>query len=218
MKFDNFGDIFIRKIVLDQDVPLIHDWFSREYASFRGMQGKSFQEVRDKYQRMLEGEEYDLAVGVLPSSGDIIFLIECYRPEKVSIAKYYDAREGDRGFHIIVAPPERPISGLTFYVMLAICEYIFQDPLAHRIVAEPDIRNEKVLIRFVQAGYKLDQVVQLPSKTAQMVSITRDKFLAMDRGIKPKKKHLRFWKVKLKYHLVLGRAYSKFAKINYKRD
>ena len=218
IKFPGFGDIVIRPFILDDDVPVIHDWFNRDYACFRKMQGKSLHHVREKYQRLLAQSEYEVLAGILSSTGQTIFFVECYKPEDDSIGKYYDAKASDRGFHIIMAPPERSISGFTFFVMSAIAEYMFRDPSVRRIVAEPDIRNEKVLIRFAQAGYRLAKVVQLPSKTAQLVVLTRKRFSEIDRLSPPQKKRLPFRRLRLQYHLFFGRALSKLGRFVFRSN
>ena len=53
-----------------------------------------------------------------------------------------------------------------------------------RLVGEPDIRNRKVLLRLVQAGFDFGQVVHLPYKTAVMIYRTRAAFEQM-RGLPP---------------------------------
>ena len=47
--FGPSGTVVLRKMVLDEDAPLLHDWFSRDYARFWGLQGKTVDEIREKF-------------------------------------------------------------------------------------------------------------------------------------------------------------------------
>lgn len=208
-KFSGFDSIEIRKMDLDEDVPDLHDWFNRDYAKFWGMQGKSIVEVRSKFQEIFKQGELEVLMGVLESTGEKIFLLECYRPTHDILGKFYRAKDSDRGYHLIVAPPGKPVPDLTFYIMMALNQYIFRDASVQRIVGEPDLRNDKVLMRLAQAGYSFGKVVHLPHKTAQMIFVTREKFEALNHNSPPPKRELRHHALRVKYHMLLGRVIRK---------
>ena len=44
------GPVLVRALDPEIDAVTLHDWLSRDYARFWGMQGKTLEEVRDKYQ------------------------------------------------------------------------------------------------------------------------------------------------------------------------
>lgn len=203
--FEGFEALTIRPLALEDDLPVLHEWFSRDYARFRGMRGASIDALRRKYQEGIDSGAFDAFVGLRSSTAERLFLFERYSPQRAGLASYYDARQGDRGVHLIVAPADRPVHALTYFVLLAISEFIFSDSSVERIVAEPDLRNRKAVMRFVQSGYRLGPVVRLPDKVAQMVFLTRERCLAMSRSRAPSKPPLPFWAFKLEYHITLRR-------------
>lgn len=179
--------IGLRCVDLDVDAACLHDWFSRDYARFWGLQHKSLDEVRQRLSRVLRQPDRELLMGLLMPTGERLFMLECYRPEHDVLGRHYAVQAGDRGFHLIVAPPEQRIAGLTYFIMGAVDSYLFRDPSAQRIVAEPDIRNHKMLVRCAQAGYQIGQALYLPAKTARLVWLTRERFAQLDLAHAPPK-------------------------------
>ncbi len=216
--FPDFGAIEIRPMVLDEDATTIHDWVSRDYAHFWGQQGLTLPQVREKYRVMLADADFDMLIGVRTATNEKIFLLECYRPERDDLARYYKARKSDRGFHLIVAPALKPVKNMAYYAISALSQYIFRDAAVGRIVAEPDIRNTKMFARCVQVGYQLGPVVHLPNKTAQLVLLTRERFTQQQAkthaGSPPAKGNFLFRDGFVKYHLLAGRVLRKLAALS----
>lgn len=213
--FPGFGAIEIRPMVLADDAATVHDWVSRDYARFWGLQGKSVEEVRNKYRATLAHPDYEVLMGVRAATGERIFLLECYWPQRDGLGHYYKSRRGDRGFHLIVAPALKPVKNMAYYAISALSQYIFRDAAVDRIVAEPDIRNTKMFARCVQVGYQLGPVVHLQNKTAQLVLLSRDRFTQSQAqaraGSPPAKAVFPLRAGFVKYHLLAGRIRRKLA-------
>jgi hypothetical protein len=210
-----FGAIRISRFLLDDDAPALHDWVNRPYAAFWGMRGKTLAEVKAKYADIQAGTAHEAAhevlIGRLVSTGERIFLLECYRPEQDLLGRYYSVQSGDRGFHLLMAPAQTPAPGLTYHAVAAMNAYLFRDPAVQRIVAEPDIRNTKMFERCLQAGYALGKVVHLPHKTAQLIMLTRERFAALADRQAPPRPRLPLRALRVKAHLLLGRVIRKLA-------
>ena len=147
-----------------------------DYAELWGMKGLSFEKIVEIYDRV-EANQYDNAyIGELASGTKPLFLFHVYDPNKDTLSQYYSARESDRGTHRIMAPPDKKIPNLVWYVFRSISEFVFSDPNVQRIVDEPNIYNKKYYAACKQAGYRFGKVIELPDKYSQLTILTRESF------------------------------------------
>ncbi|MBG6130209.1 hypothetical protein IWQ47_001708 [Aquimarina sp. EL_43] len=160
------GDIHLRLLDIEKDIEIIHDWVTRSYATYWGMQEYTLEEVRLAYQEIIESDHHDAFIGVL--NNQPIFLMERYLAVKDPISACYEAKEGDCGMHILVSPIKKKIPNFTWHVFSTILEYLFSDPQTNRIVVEPDVRNEKIHVLNKRAGFQYHKEIELPHKTAAL--------------------------------------------------
>jgi RimJ/RimL family protein N-acetyltransferase len=175
-RIPGIGCFNLRPLFVPGDIPLLHDWVTRDYARFWSMQHLSVAELEDFYHRLMGSGHACAYMGV--HDGRPCFLVECYDPRQDQIGEHCEVQPGDRGMHILVAPAERPISGFTFAVMCTILEFIFSDPAARRVIIEPDVRNNKVHVLSKRAGFRYDRPVTLHEKTAHIAFCTREQYAA----------------------------------------
>ncbi|HKX39863.1 MAG TPA: GNAT family N-acetyltransferase [Burkholderiaceae bacterium] len=169
----------IRALDLETDIPLMHRWFAMDYASFWGMQHKTEREVRDVYAALL-GSGHAMAYTGLWRERPA-FLLECYDPAHDELGRHYPVRHGDVGMHFFVGPPEAPVSGFTRNVFRALMRFVFERLQAHRVVVEPDARNDKVHVLNREMGFAYERYVQLPEKLAALAFCTRESFVLSQR-------------------------------------
>src|SRR5688572_19605101 len=115
-----FGTFYIRPLHLGDDVVMIHDWVNRAYARYWGMSGTSLEDIETAYRNILKHAQ--VFIGVYREQP--AFLLECYYPENDPVGQYYKVQQGDRGMHILVAPPERHIAGFTKHIFTCIMDFI----------------------------------------------------------------------------------------------
>lgn len=185
-EFPGACTIRLRPIDLELDAPVLHDWVNQDYAEFWGMKGCTVEGLRATYRsRIAKRPQHKLLIGSLDDSPEPLFLLEDYRPTQDVLGRYFkDARPTDRGFHLLVAPPgqrSQPLRSIGYYILTAATEYFFRDPEVQRVIAEPDLRNDKMLVLCQQVGYELGPVLHLPYKTAQTVVMTRERFATLPR-------------------------------------
>jgi hypothetical protein len=53
---------------------------------------------------------------------------------------------------------------------------VFGDGSVHRVLVEPDARNDKALARVASMGFELGEVVQLSTKPARVGWLTRETY------------------------------------------
>ncbi|MEE7547243.1 GNAT family N-acetyltransferase, partial [Xanthomonas sp. Kuri4-1] len=162
---------------LPDDVPVLHDWVTRDYARFWGMQQAGVQDVEAFYAR-LQASGTAQAYLARDAEGRPAFLIECYDPAHDEVGAHYPVRPGDCGMHLLLAPCERPLPGFSLQAMRAVLAFLFADPQTRRVVVEPDLRNERIHRLNARVGFRPQRVIQLGSKQAQLAFCTRADHLA----------------------------------------
>lgn len=166
----------LRPLQMEQDIPVIHDWVNREYARYWQMQHTTPEEVRTAYHSIIQTKGTKVLMGFYNNKP--AFLLECYWVKNDPLGTYYDARPGDFGFHILVAPAEKPIHNFTWNVFTVIIDYMLSDPAVERLVVEPDVRNEKIHILNKRAGFEYRKIISLPQKQAYLAFCTREQYNA----------------------------------------
>ncbi len=115
--------------------------------------------------------------------GEPTFLVETYDPARVLLADVHDARPGDVGMHLLVAPPTgTPVHGLTSAVMHEVVRFVLDDLGAARVVVEPDVTNTAILAKNAAAGFRVLREVDLPGKRALLSVCTRAELAASPLG------------------------------------
>jgi len=159
--FFGVGVLALRTLRIPDDIAVVHDWVTRDYARFWGMQGLDREGVGEAYRQITAPGHVRAYVGV--HEGRPSFLVETYHPAEDHLSAYYAASPGDRGMHVLVAPPDRRIPGFTRAVFALILDFLFSDPAADRIVVEPDMRNEKIRALNLAAGFIEQHTLDLPA-------------------------------------------------------
>ena len=168
--------ITFRSFNLDTDTDLIHQWVNLPYAlPYWQLSGKR-QRVFDLYyniQRNSNGHSY---IGMLDDNP--ICQFDVYRVLADEIRQFFTADENDCGFHLLMAPNENPIPGLTSLIIKSYLDYYFSFPQARRMFAEPDITNHRSNRVLKKVGFSFHHAIKMSYKTANLYSITKQQFHA----------------------------------------
>lgn len=169
------GLVRVRPLRIDEDLPLLHAWVTRQEARYWGMAGFTPAQVRAGYLDIAEKARCWLGfVGEAPA-----FLVETYEPAEHEVGEHYPVAEGDRGMHVLVAPPAAPpVRGFTWGVFRSVMEMLFSWPDVHRVVVEPDIRNARIHALNRKAGFRYQRAIQLSTKVGHLAFCTRAQFTA----------------------------------------
>ncbi len=177
------GTVTIEPIDVDRDGDLLHAWITHPRSVFWGMQDASVQDVWDAYAAIVADRHHDAWLGRV--DGEPAFLAETYDPEHSELAGRYEWQLGDIGMHLLVAPTEHPRSGFTSAVFRTVMEVCLDDPRRHRVVVEPDVRNQRIAALNAAAGFTVVGHVQLSDKVAALSVCTRADFEGSDLGRGP---------------------------------
>lgn len=150
------------------------------------MRGSSLERVKQRFGPGLGKDRAYMAV--MESTGAKMALFLTYRATDDVVGQYFPARPSDLGIHTLIAPAgDVRVKDISYFLMKAMQFHAFSDPSVERLICEPDISNEKVLVRFRQAGYLVGKALFMPHKTARLVYLTRDRFHGLDHDLPPAK-------------------------------
>ncbi|WP_052850971.1 GNAT family N-acetyltransferase [Streptomyces avicenniae] len=168
-----FGTLSLTPVDPAADLPLLHSWVTQERARFWGMTDLGREEVLEIYE-FLDSLDTHHAY-VVRRDGTPVALFQTYDPAADEVGTYYDVRPGDIGVHLLIAPPPGPLRrGFTSTLMPTLLAFVLADPAVHRIVAEPDLRNDKAIERALRTGLELGPLIDLPHKRAQLAFLSRE--------------------------------------------
>lgn len=179
------GPVRLERVVPERDAPLLHAWLTHPASHYWEMGHLSVGEVL-AYERGVERSPHEQAwLGRV--AGSATFVVETYDPARVLLTDVHDARPGDVGMHLLVAPPTGPrVSGTTDAVMAATLRFCFGALRAMRVVVEPDVRNTAIAAKNAAAGFRVLREVDLPGKRAALSVCTRADFAASRLGAAPR--------------------------------
>ncbi|MEU9577166.1 GNAT family N-acetyltransferase [Streptomyces chilikensis] len=169
-----FGTVAFRVLDPEGDAGLVHRWVDDERARFWGMVGHTVDQVRDIYAFVDSLETHHAYL--IEHDGRPAGLLQTYDPEHDPLGEHYPVRPGDFGIHILLAPPEgAPRSGFGGSLFGAVLDFVWSDPARLRVVAEPDVRNERSRRRLRLAGFTEGAEVALEHKRARLYFLERDR-------------------------------------------
>jgi RimJ/RimL family protein N-acetyltransferase len=168
-------NVAIRALDIERDPPLLHRWFTMDYAAFWNMQDQSERDIRELYRAMTDSGHATACMGLVDDAP--AFLVECYDPSNDELARHYPVRAGDVGMHFLVGPPQQRVHGHSRLVFRSLMRFIFDRLQARRVVVEPDVRNDKVHVLNREMGFAFERYVQLPHKLARLAFCTREQFV-----------------------------------------
>ncbi|OUD86568.1 Aerobactin synthase [Clavibacter michiganensis subsp. michiganensis] len=163
----------MRPLDPDADAALVHAWVTAPRARFWQMEHATLDDVSAEYAAIAADPGREAWIGL--HAGAPAFLVEAYDPADDPIGAHLDPRPGDRGMHLLVAPPAGdPLPGFTTAVMRHVVAHLLRDPAVERLVVEPDVRNTRIQRLNELVGFRPLRVVDLGAKHALLSVVTRD--------------------------------------------
>ncbi|MEV6167604.1 GNAT family N-acetyltransferase [Streptomyces sp. NPDC051954] len=178
------GTLRVLPLDAQADAGVVHGWVSEERASFWGMNGLTRDQVAETYAHMDRLDTHHAFLVVCDA--EPVALLQTYEPAADRVGECYRVEPGDIGVHVLLAPAgthgARP--GWSAALLGALVSYVLLGLDRHRVVVDPDVRNEKAVARFLRQGFTAGPVVvlpeidlpdvYLPEKHAQLAFLTRE--------------------------------------------
>lgn len=106
----------------------------------------------------------------------LICQADIYLVDADEVYKHIESDADQCGIHFIMAPSEQPIKGLSRLFFSSFLHYYFSFPEARVMFGEPDIANGAANKLVRDTGFELIKQIELSYKTANLYSLTREKF------------------------------------------
>ena len=137
------GEIALRPVRLDADLALVHGWMQEPHVVPWWELAGPADGVRDYLAgRLALGH---LACWIATDGAEPFAYVETYRAAEDELAAFFDAAPGDRGFHLLVGPPDALGTGAAQRLARHVLAYLWAQPGTTRVLCEPDERNTRML-------------------------------------------------------------------------
>ena len=166
--------IAFRPVNLEQDLPLIHTWMNQPHVIPFWNLGLPIDEMQKHLKRAIADSHHTLYIGML--NGTPMSYWESYWAADDIVAQHYVAHPADQGIHLLIGEPEFLGKGYALPLLQAMTQFQFQHSETQKIVAEPDIRNQKMIRVFERCGFAFQQEITLPDKTSALLFCDRAQF------------------------------------------
>lgn len=166
--------IAFRLVSLEQDLPLIHNWMNQPHVVPFWNLALSLEEMRQHLEKAIADTHQTLYIGML--NGIPMSYWESYWTADDIVARHYTADPTDQGIHLLIGEPEFLGKGYALPLLRAMTHFQFQNVETQKIVAEPDIRNYKMIHVFERCGFEFQKAIALPDKTAALMFCDRTQF------------------------------------------
>nr|WP_089752563.1 GNAT family N-acetyltransferase [Halobacillus alkaliphilus] len=159
-----------------EDVELVHRWMKEEHVHPFWNLNISLDRFKTHFRKALADAHQTLYLGTI--DGEVMSYWEAYWVKGDIIENYYPAQVWDQGVHLLIGEKKFLGSGYALPLLRAMVRFQFQQASTARVVAEPDIRNEKMIHVFKKCGFRSISPVTLPDKEGLLMFCEREDFEA----------------------------------------
>ena len=172
------GFISFRSFDLEKDLDMIHNWNNLDYArTFWQMRG-SVGLLRSCYQCILQNPFAHSFIGLL--NQEPVCQFDIYQVSADELANHVQFEPADCGFHLIMAPLDNPVHGLTISIIQHFLWYYFSADQTGAMFAEPDAANGKSIALLEKSGFTRIKTIEMSYKTAHVYQLTNQSFLCRE--------------------------------------
>lgn len=163
--------VTLRPVDPGRDAAVIHEWVRAPRARFWGMTGWTRERVREVYEYLDASPTHH--AWFLELDGTPMGIFQSYEPHADPVGATYRVEPGDLGVHVLLAPVRTRRPGLTAALGRLIIAQLARCG-TRRIVAEPDVSNDRAVARLIATGFELGPTIRLPGKTGQLAFLRVD--------------------------------------------
>ncbi|WP_445164674.1 GNAT family N-acetyltransferase [Paenactinomyces guangxiensis] len=167
--------ISFRPVTLERDLERLHQWMHEPHVIPYWNLNIPFAKYREHLRKFLADPHQTLYIGSL--DGTPMSYWETYWVKDDILAQYYDFHPDDQGVHLLIGPPAFLGKGYASPLLRTITRRLFHHNRTEKVVAEPDIRNEKMIHIFKKCGFEFQKAIDLPDKRAALMYCYREPFL-----------------------------------------
>ncbi|NDI36044.1 acetyltransferase [Chengkuizengella sediminis] len=166
--------ISFRPVKLTKDVNRLHNWMHQPHVIPFWNLAISLEDYEKHLQNFMNDNHQTLYIGEL--DGTPMSYWEAYWAKEDIIGQYYNVDPYDQGIHLLIGPSEYIGKGLSLPFLRTMVKFQFRHLQTKKVIAEPDIRNEKMIHLFEKCGFEKVKPVELPDKTGMLMFCDRERF------------------------------------------
>jgi len=161
-------DFRLRPLDDTADFDLVWNWMNKQHVDqFWNLAGPP-ERLRRYLDSLNEAGHSQPMIGEM--DGRPMSYWEIYWAARDPLAAHYVADPADQGVHLLIGEPEDTGKGLGTYCLSEVTRWMLErEPKTRRVIAEPDVRNQRVLKTFERCGYRKVKEIDLPDKRAALV-------------------------------------------------
>ncbi|GAB3667200.1 GNAT family N-acetyltransferase [Halopiger thermotolerans] len=144
--------VSLRQATVERDLGRLHAWLGSDHVKPYWELDLPLPAFRDRLAEKLADDHLTPYVGCLDHVPMSYW--ECYWAAEDDVANHYDADPADQGVHLLIGPEEYLGNGYALPLMRAVVAMQFRHPETERVIAEPDVRNERVIRVFERCGFE----------------------------------------------------------------
>jgi siderophore synthetase component/RimJ/RimL family protein N-acetyltransferase len=163
--------IKIRPFDIDRDLEMAHDWFNQEHAKPIWKMDGPIKGLELFYRTLLPSDSSHSFIGEI--NGEPTFTLEPYWPMRDGVGACYEYKSTDYGAHLLIAPTDKD-KKFTFETGQAITDFIFEQPEVGKCIGEAAVESRAMHIFVTRLGFRLEKVIQMPYKMANLTFCYRD--------------------------------------------
>jgi siderophore synthetase component len=175
--------ITFRPIDLDSDLDMLHEWFHREHAIKIWQMNWPIRQLETYYRTLLAGDLMYAYIG--EANGEPACYFEVYWACRDLVGEYYDVLPTDYGTHQYIAPVDPKKKYVSPFTQCMV-DYVFAQPQVGKMVGEGSVDSLASLMNKMHVGFKVEKVIEMPHKKANLNFCYREWFWAKFPQYKPK--------------------------------
>jgi acetyl CoA:N6-hydroxylysine acetyl transferase len=165
--------VAFRTLDPEADLELVHGWMQQPHVvAWWELEGP-VAVVRAYLERQAALEHLDQWI-VTDDERSPFAYVETYRVPDDALAGHYEAQPGDRGFHLLVGPPQLLGSGIAQALVRHLATRLLNQHGITRVVCEPDARNTRMLALCRALGGEELATFELGGRRRVLLAWTRE--------------------------------------------
>jgi|SRR5450432_1248185 len=173
--FYEIGNISFRSLDLAMDLKVIHEWVNKDYSKQFWQLHGSKALIENTYYSIQQNPGTHSFIGLLNRIP--VCQIDIYLVAFDELSDHVLAGEQDAGLHFHMAPPVKPIPGLSQMLMRSFLAFYFSFPESEKMFGEPDEENIRANRLVERAGFRFIRPITMSYKRANLWVCTREEFL-----------------------------------------
>jgi RimJ/RimL family protein N-acetyltransferase len=167
--------IAFRPVSLSLDLDRIHEWMNQDYVIPFWQLGFNKDKIQQHLKKALADKHQTLYIGFIDDVPMSYW--ESYWAIDDVVSGCYPTEKSDQGIHLLIGDRTFLGKGYALPLLRAMTFFQFEHSDTQKVIAEPDIRNSKMIHVFEKCGFVFQREILLPDKSAALMFCERQHFM-----------------------------------------